>query len=206
MIINLSELQDYTRRLAVKFPALKDEILLRSPGCTGVECGRLKDSLPDLPGSYIECVQKFDLLGVAIGYFQLSTGRFTGYSFVDGLISTNSLDKNPLLPFLRSNGLYEVGAYEADPICVSTRKSRYAEGMVLRLSPPELISRIMPLADNFEEFMLLVGNLDAIREKYSKSMNGINAVEEFIGILRNMQVSGEALASWRIISEVVLSA
>ena len=203
MISKLSELQEHTRWIAGKVPELREEILLNSPGCTGAECARLKEVLHNLPDGYIECLQKFDLRRFGLCYFSLRPS-FGKNGIVESLILANISETNPMLPFLRSHGLYEVAAWEADPVCVATGDSSYPEGAVLWVTPPEPVYQIMPLADDFEKFLLIAGNLDAVRDRYSKAVDRRASAQEFMGVLRYLRVSEEASISWKKIADVVL--
>jgi hypothetical protein len=208
VLLTLSDLQNYTRELAQKIPALREEIILESPGCSVSECERAKENLPEISDNYLSCIQRLDLKGKAIGLFRLSPGtrRRQGRNLVDDLLETNTSDSNPLKSLLQRDSLTQVAAWEADPICVAGTGSAYAEGKVLLVdnfsTKPGF--EVKPLADSFETLLLLAGNLDAIRDKYSGTGNSAAALQEFNTCLREFGVRNEATPSWKMISELVL--
>lgn len=203
MLKDIRDLQLYMCRSRNEIAAIRERRLLCSPGCSEAECARLDEVLPGLPGSYVRCIRAFDLRLFEIGYF-LMRPRFGKGGIVEKLILTNTSESNPMLPFLRSYGLYEVAAWEADPVCVATDKSPFADGAVLWVTLPEPRSQISPLASNFELFMIIAGNLDLVRDRNSRAIDNSAAHVEFREALRGLNVSGNEAIAWGKIAEVVL--
>ena len=106
---------------------------------------------------------------------------------------------------MSENGLYEVATWEAEPICVATNKSSHKEGSVLKISIAQPSPKEDLLAPNFETFLLIAGNLDAIRDEYSRTENIVEARAEFELCLTHYELPNEALTAWKNISSVVLS-
>jgi hypothetical protein len=188
-----------------KLPALKNEIVLKSPGISQSDYARLTSSLPNLPESYLKCIQSVDVKGVSIGYFRLWPRAVKADNLVEGLVKMNAPEKNPLWHFLREKGFYEVAAWEAEPICVATKKSSQEEGSVLKISIAQPSLKENLLAPNFETFLLIAGNLDAIRGKHSKTGDRASASAEFEDCLVYFALPGEAVIAWKGISGVVFS-
>lgn len=205
MITDISALKAHTIRMGEKLPALESEIVLKSPGIGQSDCARLKSSILNLPESYLKCVQSLNVNGVLIGYFHLWPRGTKNVDLVDGLVKINSPENNPLWNFLKESGLFEVAAWEAEPICVASNKSTYEEGTILKISIAQPFPKVELLAQNFEAFLLIAGNLDAIRDEYSRSGNMGEARAKFDLCLTRFGLPNEALATWKNIGSVVLS-
>ena len=121
MLDNLIALKNYTRRMGEKLPALKNEIVLKSPGISQSDCARLKDALPNLPDSYLRCIQLLDAKGVFMGYFRLWPMAAQAADMVESLVQINRPGQNPFFNTLRELNLYEVAAWEAEPIWVASK-------------------------------------------------------------------------------------
>jgi hypothetical protein len=205
MITDLVALREYTERKAARLPALRSKIILKTPGIDQHEYARIKHALRHLPKTYGECIRQLNLHGISIGYFRLWPDVVRKANLVDSIVEINSTVKNPFLGFLRENGLYEVAAWEAEPICLASKQSSYTEGSTLKMSLVRPSPQLELLANSFEVFLLIAGNLDAIRSKYSKTGESAAAIAEFEDCVAHFAIPPEAVATWRAISEVVLS-
>jgi len=143
--------------------------------------------------------------GVSIGYFRLWPRTTKAFDLVECIVQINTSERNPFLPALREKGLCEVAAWEAEPICVATKKSAYLEGTVVKISRAQASVKGVFLANNFETFLLIAGNLDSIRDKHSNTGDTISALAEFERCLDYFALSPEGISAWKSISEVVLS-
>ena len=204
MIDSLNALKEYTKEIGEKNPALKNEIVLKSPGINQNSYLIIKNSLPDFPESYLSCIQILDLNRISIGYFRLWPRATKTAGLVESLLQINLSERNPFLSFLREKRLYEVAAWEAEPICVAANTSNYKEGTVLKLSMNQSPPKEAVMAGNFETFLIIAGNLDAIRANQSFGDNGTSARAEFERCLAHFALSDEAITTWRCISEVLL--
>ena len=204
MITNLASLKNHTCRMGEKFRALRDEIVLKSPGLSQSDCTRLIDVLPNLPESYLKCVQMVSVRGVSIGYFRLWPRAAKADDLVESLVKVNSPGKNPLWGFEQEKGLYEVAAWEAEPVCVAIKNSPYEEGSVLKISISQQTPKEFLLANTFETLLLVAANLDAIRDKHSKSEDSASANAEFELCLHHFALPAVAVAAWKGISAIVL--
>ena len=205
MINNINALKEYTVYRGEKSPRLKDKIVLKSPGCDLSGIAKIKKAFPDMPENYLTCAQTLNLSGIAIGYFQLSPPGSTKIGFIERLLQINNSEINPLWNFMSGKGLYEIAAWEAEPICVATNKSPYQEGAVLMISTVQPIPKESLHTDNFESFLLIAGNLDAIRDRHFKAGDKTSANIEFEQCLARFSLPTEALNTWKQISKVVLS-
>lgn len=205
MITNLKELQDYTKRLMEKLPEIKNEILLCSPGCSEAQISQLIHALPNIPESYLRCIRQFNLFGVSIGYFRLWPGILVGDDFIQGLIKTNLSESNPVLQFLQRNGLYEVATWDTAPIAVASRTSNNRNGKVFLINCENDRIFVSPLAKDFEDFLLIAGNLDEIRDRLLQAHEAMKPIEEFSKCLETFHVEKETKDLWLSIGKVVLT-
>ena len=205
MLENLNDLKDYTRQVGDMLPDLKSEIVLKSPGISQSDATRLKSALPDLPDSYLKCIQLLDVQGISIGYFRLWPSAARTSALVESLIQINRPEQNPRSSFFQKSNLYEVAAWEAEPICVASNNSPHAAGAVFKISIVHPSPKVELLANNFETFLLLAGNLDAICHEYSQTENSESANAKFEHCLAHFALPAEAIATWKDISDVVLS-
>lgn len=205
MINNLKELQSFTEKLSRELPALTEDTLLVSPGFTKEQCAKLKESLPEIPDSYLECLKKFKLKGVSLSYFSLwPTWRGKTIDTIDEIIQVNTSEKNPLIELLRKQNLFEVATFEGDTICVSSEDSM-EPGYVFWIdncsSGPEI--EIYKLCDSFEKFLLCAGNLQEMGIKYGDEDNNSEAAKrEFLVILEVLKLCEEEIKSWGLIAEM----
>ena len=205
MIRTLDDLIAYTQQLADNLPELRDSIVIKRPGCSPDAIVRLKAALAGIPQSYLDVVSAIDLNGIAIGYFQLSPG--SGKDFVDKLVRCNTATANPAADRFHSDGVYQVASWEADPIGVAYHAGPFGVGQVVKYNVANPKQKPNLLADNFEHFLLLAVNLDAIRDKYADSDDPSQAIAEFQRC-RDEILSGadsQIASSWGLLSEVVLS-
>lgn len=68
----------------------------------------------------MDCAERFALSGVELGMAMLGPPDFGGDTLGKRLTLANG-PANSVGGFLRASGLYEVGAWEADPVCVVDR-------------------------------------------------------------------------------------
>jgi hypothetical protein len=199
MIGSLEEAQRYTQMLAMRVPELATEIELRSPGLSDLAILRLRQLLARLPVSYLDIVRRYDLNGIAIGYFRLHPRRFErSATFADALAVANS-GANPLRRTLELTSTIEVAAYEADPLCVSSSGTSH-EGTVWRISFEEP-DRLRPIAANFGQLIVLACRLDALREEHGPRQAG---VDEFLASLASHELPHGALDEWRWLATIAL--
>ena len=202
MIRNLDDLIGYTRKLGDKLPALRDSIVLERPGCTLEVANEIGEALPGIPESYLDVAKAIRLVGIAIGYFQLAPNSYNGTDLLEKLVDCNST--TAMRSRFDDDGVFQVASWEADPIAVVHRSGRHAVGEVLKYNAGNPEQDAAALANSFEQFLLLAGNLDAVRDKYADVDDPSEGIPEFEACLGEI-ASGRDVSAWKIIAEVVLS-
>jgi hypothetical protein len=206
MIANIDELISYTQKLGDALPELRDSIVLQKPGCSAKITDNLKRVLPGIPESYVTVIKEVELNGVAIGYFHLSPSPYSGHNVAEKVISCNDSAQNPLVGTHRKHGLYQVGSWEADPICVAFENGSFLMGQIVKYNIANPVEMPVVLAEDFVTFLLLAGNLDAIRDKYSEATNTTESLNEFKQCVGHFLTTngGNTPALWETIARIVL--
>lgn len=163
MIFTLNDLIAYTHTQASVAPAtVADELRITRPGCTENELRCLSKALPGIPESYLSVIGSMNINGVVIGYFELTPGRGVTINIVEKLSRFNDMSHG--LPNISTHrdGAYLIAKLEADPIGIIYRANRFEVGQVVLYEHdrPEALPGV--LADSFEQFLLIAGNLDEI--------------------------------------------
>jgi hypothetical protein len=205
MIASLDELIAFTRRLGDALPELRESIVIYQPGCSPGAVNALARKLPGMPESYLSVIKAVRLDGIAIGYFQLSPS-FEGRDLTEKVVSCNDLTHNPLIERHRKYGVYQVASWEADPIGVVYADGMFKAGQVVKYNIGNPGEKPVVLANGFDQFLLLAGNLDAIRDKHTDTDDPVQAMNEFRGAAKKLLPSDSDMASaWESIAKVVLS-
>ncbi|RCS43247.1 hypothetical protein DTL42_19005 [Bremerella cremea] len=202
MITSLDELVAYSESQAEELPALKDRILLKRPGSEKEEADRLTVLLPQLPSSYVSVAEEIDLLGVSIGFFELSPTSTPGVSLSEKLLRCNK-DAGMRSIFER-DGVYQIGSWDADPVAVAITSGSFQHGQVVKYSVGNPALTPESLADSFEQFLCIAGSLDEIRAKYADEDDPSEGIGDFEDGFEEV-APPNYLAAWRKIAEVVLS-
>lgn len=183
----------------MKYPGEEAETVLSGPGITIQERKVLLHSMPDIPDSYLECVQRFKLHGVRSGYFAFWPEAFVAEDIVGSLVMAAS-DANPYRVVFNDVRAAQVASWEADPIVVALRESPLTEGTVLKFNSGSPREPGAALAQDFKTFMLLVGNLD----KIAGHMDGTKAIDAFHKCFASLVPVAQYWSAWSKISQVVL--
>jgi hypothetical protein len=200
MLRNLNELRDYTHTIASKAPAIARRVVLDGPGISDDELARL-ESL-QLPANYVYCIRTLRLLGVVIGYFSLWPGSARAVSLSDALLHANQGD-SAAAQLSTTRGFVVVAQEEANPVCVSRSSGNAPDGVFLVdvMSSPNF--RIYEIATNFEQFLLLAGNLYRIgRQREASAPDGIR---EMTDCCAAFACNGEQTKFWASKAEMLLS-
>ena len=197
MIETLEDLVAHLERVAEAEPALADELVLRSPGCSDEEVTRLVALLPGLPESYLSNLRRFALAGVTIGYFVLSPPMSGVGSIVDALSLANG-ERNAFAEATAERRLFIVAANESDWLCVAGEEAQ-RPGEVWRIDlgdgPEPLFSRV---ASSFEQLLVGAGRID---EMAVGGAEGWLPVEDFLDSMRPLGLDDEQLSNWRFFAE-----
>jgi hypothetical protein len=204
MLTTFNDLIAYSHRLANDLPDLRDSIVIDRPGCSQAEIAALVKALPGLPDSYTSVAKAVKLDGVAIGYFQLSPSS-RGNGLADKLVACNDPSITPMASHYQTHSVYQVASWEADPIAVVHASTMFNVGQVVKYNTGNPVARPTVLADDFEQFLLVAGTLDEIRDKHgedpAQAMNKFNAyLAPIVGGRKDDMAS-----TWKTIAEVVLS-
>lgn len=201
MISNLDDLVAFTNRLGEKLPFLRESIVLKRPGCSPSEIDKVVESLPGIPESYLEIAMQVQLLGIAIGYFQLAPNSCLGQDLSEKLLDCNL--NSGMRSRFELDGVYQIATWEADPVVVVFQDGRYNRGQILKYNAGNPEKNASVLADSYERFLLLAGNLDFVRDKVSDSDDPAEGIPEFEQYIE--KISPDRKDVWMSIAEVVLS-
>lgn len=202
MISNLDELKKYTEEVAARFPVIASEIMLCSPGYSEEQIVELGRVVPELPPSYLNVASQVKLVGVSIGQFALWPVPYGKKDFTTGLTEANKDDSNPFLDFYSTNALVEVACLEANKVCLGSVAAQ-SEGQVFLVdisSGPNPV--IHKLADNFEQLLLLAGNLHEISMSYENDEN--SGINEFASRLKSFGLDSSSISIWNELLEEAL--
>jgi hypothetical protein len=195
MIETLDDLAAYTRRKAERLPIPAAEVLLQPPGVSDAEIARLQEAVGDLPDSYLDCIRRFSLAGVAIGYFELSPVRPVDESLVDALIRANGPDEAFAEQVRRA--LVIVASFEADPLCVAR------SGEVIRINldygPSPILTSAAPA---FDQLLIAAGRLDEV----AASPETHETTDAIVASLTPFTPSPEQQENWRFFAVSTIGA
>lgn len=209
MISNIQDLQDYVLEKARQYDDInyKRRFLLTSPGCAPAEIAEIKKALSGMPDSYLRVAERVNLNGITIGYLRLSPGSYYPGGMAENLISNQ---KDRLTPYARRYHLYLVGGKSSYEVYVATSSSCFAEGEVIAIdyqideedplgAEEKLTPWILPLAKDFEQFLIATGNLHQVTCQVREDFfNEKQKEEEFIEILRQLGIEEKYLPAWRL--------
>lgn len=205
MISSLKELIDYTEQAAAAYPRLADEIRIRWRAEPRRFASELGQQLPGMPRSYLAVLDALDFDGVTIGYFQLAPSCSPSKSLLQRLVDSNDPRVNPLAVEFRRLGVYQVAAWESDPICVARTTATDAAGSVTMMKTVVSAPSAEPLAVDFEELLLIAANLDEIRQKCVSGVDSTSSVRQFREYLeRHSHCDLRMRETWFGIAEAVL--
>lgn len=174
---------------------------MNSPGIMKESIDLITREIGTLPVSYLSFLENYNLNGVDIGYFGLSP-----LSYNPGGIITNLKEANhdPFFPkeFMEKHRMYQIGSYNTDLVCVTAGTGQFKEGEILFVEEGYDIynpqdDQIYPLAKDFEQFLIVAGNLNEIhREIKEDNSNWEEKKNEFIERLRLLGVDENYHKAW----------
>jgi hypothetical protein len=213
MIQDINELVAYTEMLGDESPIIRDQVVIRRPGSPPDVIAAIAGALPGLPPGYFDVARRIDLVGAEIGYFRLSPG--SGFGLLDQLVSSNTQSETPMARYFQRDGVYQVAAWEADPIGIAFRPSRFAVGELVKYNIGNPPQAPVLLAGGYEQLLLLAVNLDAVRQKFSDpdedrpldADEAKMALSEFDSCLKALSADRylQIQPAWQVIAEVVFS-
>lgn len=201
MIQNLDDLVEFTERRGIQRPLLRDGIVIERPGCSQATIDKIRDFLPGMPTSYLDVVKAIRVEGIAIGYFELAPTSHKAADLAEKLLDWNA--NAGLHSRFEEDGVYEVASWEADPICAVYRNGDNDIGELVMYNVGNPIEPANVLANDYLQFLLLAGNLDAVRAQYADVDESAEAISEFEKCLAKL-APAKYTATWKMIAEVVL--
>ena len=160
MLQDLSDVQNYTKRVASTAPDLAAEIILNAIGVSEDDLARLADKI-GLPPIYRSCAAAWNLYGVSIGYFGLWPDFGTKSELVSALLEVNQ-NSGEAAALAHSRGLVIVAREEANWICVGNALSDHPDVVFYMSTMASLERKLTEIANNFDHFVILAANLHDI--------------------------------------------
>ena len=194
MINDLDGLIKYSEKMATRFSVIASEIKLCSPGCSKNYLSVLREDGQYFPDDYLELLERVQVLGVSIGQLNLWPVPYGRRELSSVLIEANKSPENPWLKFYDDNEIVEVARWEANIICLG-RKGSSDRGKVYFLDISSgLKLSLRPMADSFEQLMILAGNMHEVSMDYEAEPE--SGVQEFSLRLVTLGVKADASALW----------
>jgi hypothetical protein len=182
-------------------PVFKREYMMKSPGCLYEKIIFLKESIPELPQSYINILGLYWVNNIVIDSFDISVRSYDNDNPVDGILDAH---QDPFFPkeFMAKHNMYQIGSYETDLICITSGTNTFHHGEILYVDEGFDIydpqdEQIHPLAKDFEEFLIIAGNLDEVHtEVGSNDSNYEEKKAEFLARLKDLGVDEKYYPTW----------
>lgn len=194
MINDLEGLIKYSEEMAAKFPAISSAIKLYSPGYSKGYLSVLRENGQHLPRDYLTLLERVQVLGVSIGQLNLWPVPYGRRELRSSLIEANSSPENPWLEFYVDNNVVEVARWEANIICLG-RKNSVDESKVYFLDISSgLQLTLRPMADSFEQLMIVAGNLHEVSMDYGSDPE--TGVQVFVLCLASLGIKEHASSVW----------
>lgn len=177
------------------------DLLIYTPGCSEDMINKLYMHIPSIPISYTKMIKGIDINGTILGIFSISPISGRNKSIIEKLIITY---EDPFFPkeFMQKHKMYQIGSYNTDILCVTEGTDQFHEGEILYIDEGYDIynpedDQIHPIAKDFEQFLIVAGNLDQIHTE----MQGDDALyepkkAEFLGRLRALGVDEKYDSAW----------
>jgi hypothetical protein len=120
---------------------------------------------------------------------------------VEGIIQAQ---EDPFFPkaFMKKHQMYQVGSYNTDQICITKDTSQFREGEILFVEEGDDIynpqdSQIHRLAKDFEQFLIIAGNLAQTHQKMDENEKILEEQKEiFIKILKELHINEAYQKAW----------
>jgi hypothetical protein len=194
MIRNLIQLAELSKKVAGEAPLIADSILLVSPGISNAEAIAVRQRFPEISDDYLEVMSQFRWEPVSIGY--ISPWPWpdpTEKSLLRALELANDPATNPNFEDTESRNLLEVARIEGDPVCIAMQGASLGSGSVWWMHFEELPVRYSKVGENFEQFLVIAGNIWEIARR-DLGVRAIPVAEEVIAQLTSDQQVREG---WR---------
>ncbi len=184
-------------------PIFKRPYMMFSPGCSPDRLRLLSENLRKIPESYLHIITLFTLNGVIIADFELSPYSFKNIDTVEGLLAAS---EDPFFPkeFMQKHKMYQIGSWNTDILCVTEGTDQFDEGEILVVEEGDDIynpedSQIHCLAKDFEQFLIIAGNMEQIHfEMQDKSEE--EQRQEFLRRFKLLKIDDKYLNAWLNVS------
>ncbi|CAO5682710.1 MAG: hypothetical protein HEEMFOPI_01760 [Holosporales bacterium] len=195
MINNIEELKEYKKNDSKQYQG--DDIFIKRcaifrSGINHDQLNALLKTLPFLPKSYTNCLTAYNIFQVCIGYFSISPINYDVDNIVDSLIMAQD-PEHSFLPrsILDPLDLYWIGNNNNDTIYVAGKNSpKYQEGeivdineFILDAEEKDYDDYMMPMAKDFEQFLILAGNLNEVHREFKDGKGAKTEMERRLHIL-----------------------
>lgn len=173
MINNFCDLVEYLKKDSDDFDDdnFKDIFLFKESKLTPERLKILELAIGVIPPVYKDFLLKYDFEKVSVGYFDLCPISYEIIDIVDALIEANTT--YPFLPIelLQEEGVYWIGTNNDHTLYVAHKGStKYAEDEIILIDEEILHGEpreedIQRLAKDFEQFLIIAGNLNQIHRE-----------------------------------------
>lgn len=201
MIYTINDLVLYTKKYFIKLGSkeyFSDFIIDYYKGSPNKELG---EYLNFLSKTYISIIESINITRSVIGYFNLSPDT-SSHDRIENKILF--LKKKPFFPkeFMEKHRMYQIGSYNTDLICITSGTNQFHDGEILFVEEGQDIynpqdSQIHPLAKNFEEFLLIAGNLHQVKEEILEDDSNYQFKrDEFFNRMSKLKVDEKYQTFW----------
>lgn len=168
MINNVEELRLHLLEKADLFEDIvfKKRFIMDKPGCSKERIIFLKNKISNIPRCYLHIINSHNINGIDVGGFNISPYGNGNKDTVEGLLEAY---EDPFFPkeFMQKHKMYQIGFYNTDILCVTEGTEKFSEGEILYIDEGYDIynpedEQIHPLAKDFEQFLIIAGNLDEL--------------------------------------------
>ncbi|WP_010299802.1 hypothetical protein [Candidatus Odyssella thessalonicensis] len=182
-------------------PLFKRSYMMLSPGSPTEKLQDLMQMLPQIPESYTDIIKLYSINGLEIAGFNVSPYFNTNPDVVEDLIEAY---EDPFFPkeFMQKHKMYQIGSWNTDILCITEGTDQFGEGEILYVEEGYDIynpedSQIHPLAKDFEQFLIVAGNIEQLHEE----MQGEDSLypvkeQEFLDCLARLEVDKKYYPAW----------
>jgi hypothetical protein len=175
--------------------------MMVSPGSSKEKIEILKKRLNGIPSSFISLIEKFNFNGVCINGFEIAPCYSPHQDLVENILESY---EDPFFPkeFMEKHNMFQIGSYSTHLLCLTKGTIQFREGEILFVEEGYDIynpqnSQIQRLAKDFEQFLIVAGNLNQIhREINDDNSNWEEKKAEFIERLKLLEVNEEYYPAW----------
>lgn len=205
MIINIADLCNYQRELCERIGGDAYKDFLISKKTMGVDRIKyLHENLPNLPKSYLDIIQEYDIYEKSIGFFSLSPVDLDTKDIVEVLVKANTV--YPFIPkdFLDKKGLIWIGSNNDYTVYVAKGAGDFLGGEIILIDEEILVdidnpgpNDIQLLAKDFEQFLILAGNFNQVKKEVLRDQsNYIEKKQEFQERFKKLKVDEKYHNVW----------